>query len=208
MALAVPAMRMASSSLFLPRLLPAGLFSTTRMQLYVRRFSLPLFPSLAVAIPAGFQLGLPSIPSLLEGIWESILKAVPKKKTSHSKKRHRQMAGKALKDVTSLCRCPACGEIKRMHYLCPSCTSSEEHRGSWQSNLHANAVHRTQGLDERRGQGEKGLKQCPGSLSLSKVRRGPAERDDTQGWAQCLPGTTLPIPLQIDERAGLGVHIL
>ncbi|KAK0707003.1 hypothetical protein B0T26DRAFT_621885, partial [Lasiosphaeria miniovina] len=61
------------------------------------------------------------IPSLLEDIWESVLRAVPKKKTSHMKKRHRQMAGKALKDVTALCKCPACGQIKRMHYLCPSC---------------------------------------------------------------------------------------
>ncbi|GAB1313450.1 hypothetical protein MFIFM68171_03660 [Madurella fahalii] len=123
MALAAPAMRMASSGSFLPRLLPPTLFSTTRTQIYVRQFSLPLFPSLILSIPVGFQLGLPSIPSLLEGIWESILKAVPKKKTSHMKKRHRQMAGKALKDVTSLCKCPACGETKRMHYLCPHCAT-------------------------------------------------------------------------------------
>ncbi|KAL2261213.1 hypothetical protein VTK26DRAFT_4579 [Humicola hyalothermophila] len=120
MAMAAPVMRMAASASLLPRL---PLFPTTRMQLLVRNFSLPLFPSLTLAIPAGFQLGLPSIPSLLEGIWESILKAVPKKKTSHMKRRHRQMAGKALKDVTSLCKCPACGELKRMHYLCPHCTS-------------------------------------------------------------------------------------
>lgn len=126
MALAAPAIRMASSSPFLPRLLPPALFSTTRIQLYLRQFSLPLFPSLALAVPAGFQLGLPSLPSILEGIWESILRAVPKKKTSHMKKRHRQMAGKALKDVTSLCKCPACGEIKRMHYLCPRCAASEQ----------------------------------------------------------------------------------
>lgn len=35
------------------------------------------------------------------------------------------MAGKALKDVNSLCKCPACGEIKRMHYLCPNCAKSK-----------------------------------------------------------------------------------
>ncbi|KAL2133409.1 hypothetical protein VTI74DRAFT_2410 [Chaetomium olivicolor] len=122
MAMAVPAMRMASSSL-LPGLLAPTLLSTARIQLYFRQFSLPLFPSLTLAVPAAFQLGLPSLPSILEGIWESILKAVPKKKTSHMKKRHRQMAGKALKDVTSLCKCPACGEIKRMHYLCPHCAA-------------------------------------------------------------------------------------
>ncbi|KAL2155425.1 hypothetical protein VTH82DRAFT_167 [Thermothelomyces myriococcoides] len=124
MALTAPVMRIASSSSFSPRLLAPTLSSTTRIQLRVQKFSLPLLPSLTLAIPIGFQLGLPSLPSILEGIWESILKAVPKKKTSHMKKRHRQMAGKALKDVTSLCRCPACGEVKRMHYLCPHCAKT------------------------------------------------------------------------------------
>ncbi|KAK4115822.1 hypothetical protein N656DRAFT_775802 [Canariomyces notabilis] len=123
MALAAPASRMAGSGSFLPRLLPPTLLSTIRQQIHVRQFSLPLFPSIVLAIPVGFQLGLPSIPSLLGDIWESILKAVPKKKTSHMKKRHRQMAGKALKDVNSLCKCPACGETKRMHYLCPHCAT-------------------------------------------------------------------------------------
>src|SRR5436305_225679 len=66
-----------------------------------------------------------SMTSLLSDIWESILRAVPKKKTSHMKKRHRQMAGKALKDVTSLTRCSACGHIKRAHHLCPYCVKGE-----------------------------------------------------------------------------------
>jgi len=39
------------------------------------------------------------------------------------KKRHRQMAGKGLKDVTSLNRCSACGHIKRAHLLCPYCVN-------------------------------------------------------------------------------------
>ncbi len=124
-ALAAPSMRMAASGSFLPRLISPGLFSTARIQLAVRQFSLPLFPSLTLAVPVGVHLGLPSLPSILEGIWESILRAVPKKKTSHMKKRHRQMAGKALKDVTNLCKCPACGELKRMHRLCPTCAESE-----------------------------------------------------------------------------------
>lgn len=64
------------------------------------------------------------IPSLLEHIWDGILKAVPKKKTSHMKKRHRQMAGKALKDVTALNKCSACGRTKRAHVLCPYCVNS------------------------------------------------------------------------------------
>ena len=37
------------------------------------------------------------------------------------KKRHRQLAGKALKDVKNLTTCPGCGEIKRAHVLCPNC---------------------------------------------------------------------------------------
>ncbi|KAE8549755.1 Ski complex subunit Rec14 [Talaromyces marneffei ATCC 18224] len=61
------------------------------------------------------------VPSFLAGLWESVLRAVPKKKTSHMKKRHRQMAGKALKDVKSLSKCPSCGEPKRSHVLCPTC---------------------------------------------------------------------------------------
>ncbi|KAK3344268.1 hypothetical protein B0T25DRAFT_556568 [Lasiosphaeria hispida] len=121
--MATQAMRIASSSSMLPRLLSPGFLSASRATARVnfQQFSLPLFPTVAVTIPVGFQLGLPSIPSMLEDIWESILKAVPKKKTSHSKTRSRQMAGKALKDVTALCKCPACGDTKRMHHVCPQC---------------------------------------------------------------------------------------
>ena len=69
----------------------------------------------ALAIPA-----LPALPSLAD-IWNGILNAVPKKKTSYRKKRQRFMAGKALKDITSLNRCSGCGRVKRMHVLCPYC---------------------------------------------------------------------------------------
>ncbi len=97
------------------------LLSSSRFaSVYVRQLSVPFLPMFSLAIP-GIRLSLPSLPSLLGDIWESILRAVPKKKTSHMKKRHRQMAGKALKDVTALCKCPACGRLKRMHYLCPFC---------------------------------------------------------------------------------------
>ncbi|KAI9867309.1 MAG: hypothetical protein M1813_009587 [Trichoglossum hirsutum] len=97
------------------RVLPTRTSSTTHL---TRRLTFPLLPSLSIAVPATFHLNLPS---LLPDLWESILRAVPKKKTSHSKSRHRQMAGKALKDVTALNRCPACGNLKRAHYLCPHC---------------------------------------------------------------------------------------
>src|SRR5436190_19220989 len=49
-----------------------------------------------------------SIIPILTGIWDSILRAVPKKKTSHSQKRKRQLVGKGLKDKTNLTRCEAC----------------------------------------------------------------------------------------------------
>lgn len=123
MALATPAMRIASGSSILPRLLSHNLFSARITRAHYR-FSLSFLPSIAIGVPA-IQLGLPSLGSLLGDIWESVLKAVPKKKTSHSKKRHRQLAGKALKDVTNLCKCPACGETKRMHHLCPHCVKSK-----------------------------------------------------------------------------------
>lgn len=62
-----------------------------------------------------------TLPGIFSDIWDSVLRAVPKKKTSHMKKRHRQMAGKALKDVKNLSNCPGCGEVKRSHVLCPNC---------------------------------------------------------------------------------------
>ncbi|OGM43783.1 hypothetical protein ABOM_006915 [Aspergillus bombycis] len=71
--------------------------------------------------PAALSL---NIPGFLSDIWDSVLRAVPKKKTSHMKKRHRQMAGKALKDVKSLNTCPGCGQIKRAHVLCPHCVET------------------------------------------------------------------------------------
>jgi large subunit ribosomal protein L32 len=109
-------------SSFLPRLSTSTASSATRLAtFYSRQLSLPLLPSLSFAIPSAINLNVPS----LEGIWESILKAVPKKKTSHMKKRTRQMAGKGLKDVTALNRCSACGHVKRAHLLCPYCVAGK-----------------------------------------------------------------------------------
>ncbi len=74
-------------------------------------------PFAALAIPS---LSLPSFPSLGE-IWDGVLKAVPKKKTSYMKKRTRFLAGKEIDDITSLNKCSACGRTKRAHVLCPYC---------------------------------------------------------------------------------------
>ncbi|KAG9951665.1 WD40 repeat-like protein, partial [Aureobasidium melanogenum] len=91
---------------------PAGP-SRSFLPIGARTWPAPLLPSIVIPIPG-----------LVSDIWESILKAVPKKKTSHMKKRHRQMAGKGLKDVTSLNKCSGCGRVKRAHYLCPHCVMS------------------------------------------------------------------------------------
>ncbi|KAG4434645.1 hypothetical protein IFR05_009881 [Cadophora sp. M221] len=108
-------------SSFLPRASAASISNASRFTtLYSRQLSLPIIPSLAFAIPSAIHL---NVPGLLEGIWESILRAVPKKKTSHMKKRTRQMAGKGLKDVTALNKCSACGHLKRAHLLCPYCVA-------------------------------------------------------------------------------------
>lgn len=87
------------------------------------------------AVPALSGYVANEVPSFLAGLWESVLRAVPKKKTSHMKKRHRQMAGKALKDVKSLSKCPGCGEPKRSHVLCPTCVkgmANSVFRSSWE----------------------------------------------------------------------------
>ncbi|KAF2035668.1 hypothetical protein EK21DRAFT_54588 [Setomelanomma holmii] len=91
---------------------------------FLQRLSQPFrtlpTPFAAFAIPS---LSIPSFPSLSE-IWDGLLKAVPKKKTSYRKKRQRFMAGKGLKDITSLNRCSACGRVKRAHILCPYCVDA------------------------------------------------------------------------------------
>ena len=77
---------------------------------------------LPIALPSSISLQLPSLGS----IWDSILKAVPKKKTSHRKRRQRLLAGKALKDVTNLEKCPGCGNVKRTQHLCPFCVRGKD----------------------------------------------------------------------------------
>lgn len=122
---AIQQLRIASmASSFLPRFASPAFASSFRSTLLytnsIRQSSFPTWPVLAIAIPAVWK----SIPGILGDIWEGILRAVPKKKTSHMKKRHRQMAGKALKDVTALNKCPGCGFAKKMHTLCPHCMGS------------------------------------------------------------------------------------
>src|ERR1700761_5427452 len=111
-------------SAFLPiaraQLFPASTQPITKRLPLLQR--LRASATLAIPVPAAL---LP-IPSLLSDLWDGILNAVPKKKTSHMKKRHRQMAaGKHLRDVTALNKCSACGRAKRAHVLCPFCVQSK-----------------------------------------------------------------------------------
>lgn len=90
-----------------------------------------------------------SIPGFLSEIWEGILKAVPKKKTSHMKKRHRQLAGKALKDVKAVCSCPGCGRPKKAHFLCPYCVAGKLYLSDWELLLMGRAEIKQSYMDRR-----------------------------------------------------------
>jgi ribosomal protein L32 len=111
--------RSAISSYMFPRvLLSSEPLSSSAAGRWSRSLqSSPILPHRLLR-PAVLSLNLPGI---ISGIWDSVLRAVPKKKTSHMKKRHRQMAGKALKDLKNLNTCSGCGRMKRAHVLCPHC---------------------------------------------------------------------------------------
>ncbi|KDQ63715.1 hypothetical protein JAAARDRAFT_53903 [Jaapia argillacea MUCL 33604] len=64
---------------------------------------------------------MPTLQSLLD-LLPPFLLAVPKKKTSHSRKRMRS-ANKGLKDKMNLVHCPGCGTPKLAHHLCAFCYS-------------------------------------------------------------------------------------
>ncbi|KAF2233906.1 hypothetical protein EV356DRAFT_502822 [Viridothelium virens] len=121
--MALSAVRHYPSSHFLSAFLPVAFASlqpaahTFRTHLWQRFPLLQTTCALPIAIGSG-------ISSTLRDIWESVLRAVPKKKTTHSKKRHRQLAGKALQDATALNKCSGCGRQKRAHALCPYCVQT------------------------------------------------------------------------------------
>ena len=52
--------------------------------------------------------------------WDGFLWAVPKKRTSHSKKRMR-MTHKYLKPIQNYTTCPKCQNLKLLHVLCGHC---------------------------------------------------------------------------------------
>ena len=76
----------------------------------------------------------------LKTIWDSILLwAVPKKRTSHSKKRMR-MTHKYLKPKNNYKTCPQCGNLKLPHMLCGHC---------FRETMKQTAEFRTQRLEEK-----------------------------------------------------------
>lgn len=76
-----------------------------------------LLPAIGTAIT--------NLSSFISTLWESVLKAAPKKKQSYARKRDRQLANKGLKDITNVMPCPSCGRPKRAHALCEHCVARE-----------------------------------------------------------------------------------
>ncbi|KAF8605147.1 hypothetical protein BDV93DRAFT_471094 [Ceratobasidium sp. AG-I] len=88
---------------------------------WTSRFSFGLGALSSAPAVGGLALALPSLRTLVE-LFPPIVLAVPKKKTSHSRKAMRS-ANKGLKDKTNIVNCPGCGSAKRAHHICPECYS-------------------------------------------------------------------------------------
>ncbi|KAF8898698.1 ribosomal L32p protein family-domain-containing protein [Infundibulicybe gibba] len=85
---------------------------------FLPAFRIPFARSL-FALNLGFLPSAPSLQSILE-LFPPFLLAVPKSKTSHSRKAMRS-ANKGLKDKHNIVNCPACGNPKLAHNLCQNC---------------------------------------------------------------------------------------
>ncbi|KAF8626551.1 hypothetical protein AX15_004853 [Amanita polypyramis BW_CC] len=82
----------------------------------------PSFRSLFLRASLVPSWSISPLQSLLE-LFPPFLLAVPKKKTSHSKKAMRS-ANKGLKDKQNIVNCPSCGSPKLAHHLCSNCYTS------------------------------------------------------------------------------------
>ena len=140
MAMAIPRGIMAANLYsLLPRILQSSTFTAAHAAPITAVSWSSVLPSASITIPT---ITL-NIPGAISDIWEGILRAVPKKKTSHMKKRHRQLAGKALKDVKSLVRCPACGKPKKAHMLCPYCVAGKLCFAYWRFEYFADTLQKS-----------------------------------------------------------------
>ncbi|KAH9486899.1 putative 54S ribosomal protein L32, mitochondrial [Psilocybe cubensis] len=85
------------------------------------RWQAPAFAVPSLAAPST-SWSLPSLDSLLD-LLPPFLLAVPKSKTSHSRKAMRS-ANKGLKDKRNITNCAGCGSVKLAHNICPNCYSA------------------------------------------------------------------------------------
>ncbi|KAJ6604693.1 hypothetical protein DFH09DRAFT_1123521 [Mycena vulgaris] len=79
------------------------------------------FTAVPAFLAASRTWAFPSLQSLLE-LFPPFVLAVPKSKTSHSRKSMRS-ANKGLKDKNNIVSCPGCGTPKLAHHLCSQCYS-------------------------------------------------------------------------------------
>ncbi|KAJ7706134.1 ribosomal L32p protein family-domain-containing protein [Mycena rosella] len=79
------------------------------------------FAAVPAFLAASRTWAFPSLQSLLE-LFPPFVLAVPKSKTSHSRKSMRE-ANKGLKDKQNIVNCPGCGAPKLAHNLCSNCYS-------------------------------------------------------------------------------------
>ena len=77
-------------------------------------------PAYALATPTPTTPLATSSPWDIVSLWDGLLRAVPKKKVSHSRKSMRA-ANKGLKDRSDLVHCSGCGKPKLHHHICSYC---------------------------------------------------------------------------------------
>ncbi|PPQ88643.1 hypothetical protein CVT25_010219 [Psilocybe cyanescens] len=97
-----------------------SLLPSIRFSLF-SRWSAPAIASASLS-PPSTSWSLPSLDSLLD-LFPPFLLAVPKSKTSHSRKAMRS-ANKGLKDKRNITNCAGCGSVKLAHNICPNCYSA------------------------------------------------------------------------------------
>ncbi|KAK0529973.1 hypothetical protein OC835_004166 [Tilletia horrida] len=85
--------------------------------------------------------------SLLRELLEPILRAVPKKKVSHSRKSMRS-ANKGLKDRVDIVHCPGCGRPKLGHHLCQHCYGDINRRQKAELREHYEQHAQTQAIQQ------------------------------------------------------------
>ncbi|GHJ87921.1 hypothetical protein NliqN6_4323 [Naganishia liquefaciens] len=115
-----------SASAFISAHLPALPFLASRLSAPSSASSSSLHAT-EDSVKETYETPTRTLGSLLAELFPPFLLAVPKSKTSHSRKSMRS-ATKGLKNKTNINLCPACGSPKLMHHLCPRCYSQISRR--------------------------------------------------------------------------------